>query len=264
MITIDINCDLGEGNNSTDSRRDALLMPYLSSCNIACGGHAGDSESMQTAIKDARQHQLKIGAHPGYPDKEHFGRRSLELPDNQLFDSLGIQLDSIIEVAAKQDTELHHLKFHGALYNDLEKNPELCQKIADFIAKEYCHLAVYGLAGGLFQSACHQRQLRFVAEGFIDRGYQASGQLTPRSQPNAVFTDSKQCAAQAITLARGEPLQTSDGHWLELTVDTLCLHGDNRQALAIAKTLYQMLTREGIGLNRERWRSFDRLRNRSL
>ncbi len=250
-LSIDINCDLGEAKDEVGRLKDAQIMPYLSSCNIACGGHAGDLESAQISIENALKHQLKLGAHPSYPDKQYFGRRSLKLTDNELFQSLRTQLEMIIEAAAKKNTKLHHLKFHGALYNDLEKNSDLCQKIADFLAEEYHELAVYGLANGALQKACSERQLRFAAEGFIDRSYQSSGQLTPRSQANAVFTDRAQCISQAVKLARGKPLQTACGHQLVLIVDTLCLHGDNSQALTIARAIHQALIDEGIMLNHQ-------------
>ena len=153
-FTIDINCDLGEGSTLADGENDALLMPYLSSCNIACGGHAGNSETIDYAIKHALRHQLKIGAHPGYPDPDNFGRDSLGLSTNEAVESLRQQLDLFLGVVNQNNTSLNHIKLHGALYNDVEINIELADVIADYFFEAFPEIKLNGLAQGQFQQVC--------------------------------------------------------------------------------------------------------------
>jgi UPF0271 protein len=245
-FTIDINCDLGEGLTLADAHQDALLMPYISSCNIACGGHAGNLETIEAAINSALQHQLKIGAHPGYPDKTHFGRSSSVLSAIEIVESLRQQIDLFVDVANKKNTTLNHIKLHGALYNDVEHNRELANVIADYIVKDFPDIHIYGLAQGQFQNICEDKGLKFIAEGFMDRRYQPDGKLTPRSESHAVITDDEHCIQQALALAKMQAIETSSGEFITPGVETICLHGDNENALTIASRLFQALADNGV------------------
>lgn len=245
-LIIDINCDLGEGHTLADGEQDALLMPYISSCNIACGGHAGNLETIEIAIKNALQHQIKIGAHPAYPDKEHFGRNSLRLSANEVVASLRQQLELFVEVANKHNASLHHVKLHGALYNDVELNHELADIVAGYLAKDFPDIHIYGLAQGYFQKVCEDKKLSFIPEGFMDRRYQPDGKLTPRTAPHAIITQSEDCIQQAIALAKKQAITSSNGELITPSVETICLHGDNENALTIASQLYQALADNGI------------------
>jgi len=245
---IDINCDLGEGDKRQDCERDALLMPYLTRCNIACGGHAGNQLTMQQSLINARAHGLKVGAHPGYADKAHFGRRSISLPFNQLSDSLCRQIDQLLALAARENMQLEHIKCHGALYNDAEKSFELSEKLVDLFKNRYPDLAILGLAQGHLQQAAASQQQTFIREGFIDRAYQLNGQLLPRNQAGAVHEESHRAITQALALATRKPLQTVDGQELIVRVDSICLHGDNPQTLAIARKLFSTLQAHVIQL----------------
>ncbi len=238
-ITIDINCDLGEGSLPIDVDNDALLMPYLSSCNIACGGHAGNLETIETTIKKALHHQLKIGAHPGYPDQNNFGRSSSGLSASEVVESLRQQLDLFLEVVNKNNTTLNHIKLHGALYNDVEHDRELADVIVDYFIESFSHISVYGLAQGQFQNICEDKKLNFIPEGFMDRRYQTNGTLSPRTETGAVLTEDKQCIQQAIALARNQPIVSSTGALISPKVETICLHGDNENALPIIRELHQ-------------------------
>ena len=238
-FTIDINCDLGEGSTLADGENDALLMPYLSSCNIACGGHAGNSETIDYAIKHALRHQLKIGAHPGYPDPDNFGRNSLGLSANEIVESLRQQLDLFLGVVSKNSATLNHIKLHGALYNDVEINIELADVIADYFIEAFPEIKLYGLAQGQFQQVCEYRNLDFIPEGFMDRRYQTDGTLMSRTETGALITQDKQCIQQAIALARNQPIVSSTGALISPKVETICLHGDNENALTIVRELYQ-------------------------
>jgi 5-oxoprolinase (ATP-hydrolysing) subunit A len=238
-ITIDINCDLGEGKSPADGDNDALLMPFLSSCNIASGGHAGNFETIEFAINNALRHQLKIGAHPGYPDKENFGRNSLGLSASEVVDSLQAQLDLFLDVVNKNNATLNHIKLHGALYNDVEHDRDLAKVIVDYFVESFPDIQIYGLAQGQFQILCEDKNLTFIPEGFMDRRYQTNGTLTPRTETGAVITENKQCIQQAIALARNQPVVSSTGALISPKVKTICLHSDNENALTIIRELHQ-------------------------
>lgn len=238
-FTIDINCDLGEGSTPADGDNDVLLMPYLSSCNIACGGHAGNTETIETAINNALHHQLKIGAHPGYPDQDNFGRISPGLSANEVVESLRQQMDLFLGVVNKNNATLNHIKLHGTLYNDVEHNRELADVIADYFVETFAEINIYGLAQGLFQIICEEKNLTFIPEGFMDRRYQTDGTLMSRTETGALITRDKQCIQQAIALARNQPIVSSTGALISPKVETICLHGDNENALTIVRELHQ-------------------------
>ena len=237
-VTIDINCDLGEGRTLADGDNDALLMPYLSSCNIACGGHAGNLETIDYAIKNALQHQLKIGAHPGYPDQDNFGRESLGLSVDGVIASLLQQLDLFLGVLNKNNATLNHIKLHGALYNDVEYDRELADVVADYFLEGFPDIHIFGLAQGQFQMVCESKNLKFIPEGFMDRRYQTNGTLSPRTETGAVITEERHCIQQAIALARKQPVVSSTGALISPEVETICLHGDNENALSIVRELH--------------------------
>lgn len=246
MKCIDINCDLGEGKSLIDCAHDAKIMPYISSCNIACGGHAGDESIIKQSLLNASFYELKIGAHPGYEDKVNFGRVSLDISVEEVVTSIQKQLDFFIRISSKLNISIHHIKFHGALYNDLEKQPQLASKLAELIKFKYPSLKVYGLANGIFEKHCIALGIDFIAEGFMDRTYLSSGHLTPRSEENAVLTEQAQSIAQAISLASNQGIKSSDGKVITPQVKTICLHGDNPEAITIAKVLHFQLTSAGF------------------
>lgn len=246
VLTIDINCDLGEGQTPAEGENDALLMPYISSCNIACGGHAGSLETIEIAIRNALQHQLKVGAHPGYPDPANFGRNSSPLSVNEIVESLRQQLALFQSVVNKNNASLNHIKLHGALYNDVERDRELADVIADYFFTDFPDTHIYGLAQGHFQQVCEAKNLNFIPEGFMDRRYQPDGKLTPRSELHAIITQNEHCIQQAIALAKKQAIETSSGEFISLSVETICLHGDNENALTIARHLHQELAAHGI------------------
>ncbi|WP_034618957.1 5-oxoprolinase subunit PxpA [Chitinibacter tainanensis] len=224
---IDLNADLGEG-----FPLDAQLMPLLSSVNIACGGHAGDVDSMRATVRLARQHGVRIGAHPSYPDREQFGRRSIDLTESQLVFSLTAQLWALKAVCIEEGVSVAYVKPHGALYNDAAASRPLAQQIAQMIREVDPDLALMGLAGSALIDAGRAAGLRVIEEGFADRAYLPDGQLQPRSQPGAVLTDPTAVLEQAL--------------WLSQRVDSLCLHGDNPAALVQAQLIRQALERAGI------------------
>ena len=230
MPTIDLNADLGEG----DACDDALLR-VVSSCNIACGGHAGDARSMQSTVVTALANGVAIGAHPGYPDREGFGRRSGFLRGDELRTSLIEQIGTLDAIAANNGATLTHVKPHGALYNDAVNDRQLADLVVSAVQATLPGAAFVGLPGSELQNAANAAALRFVAEGFADRAYQANGQLVPRSAPGAVHEQLQQILAQAVSLLG--------------KVDTLCVHGDTPGAAEIAKQVRKELEKQGVKIH---------------
>ena len=243
---IDINCDLGEGHTIIDCEKDALLMPFISSCNIASGGHAGNETTIVQSLINAKKNQLKVGLHPGYPDPRNFGRHSLSISITDLKLSLIQQITTMTNFSLQQNVTLHHLKLHGALYNDCEKKPEITKLIIDIMLGLDANIKVLGLAGGLLQQACTKNGINFIAEGFMDRTYLANGTLTPRNLPGSILSNSQLVMEQALALAKHQPIATSDKQFLTPIVTSICLHGDNTNALVIAKLVSQAMRNNGI------------------
>ncbi len=243
---IDINCDLGEGETLSDCKKDAMLMPYISSCNIACGGHAGNELTIATSLSNAITYQLKVGAHPGYPDKPNFGRISLSLSTKELKQSLKQQIDLILKIATQQNIQLHHIKFHGALYNDIEANCQLAEELATFCKQDYPSMKLLGLANGNLKAACKKLDLDFIAEGFMDRAYLSNGKLTPRGIKGSVLENENEVIEQALSLATHQAVKTIDQKIIDTKVDSVCLHGDNPNALTIVKSIYRAMPESGV------------------
>jgi UPF0271 protein len=224
---IDLNADLGEGDTY-----DSELLEIVSSCNVACGGHAGDAETMRITVAAAIKNGVSIGAHPSYPDREGFGRRSGFMTGDALRDSLVTQINSLISIAAEQGVSISHVKPHGALYNDAVNDRELADAIATAIVAAVPEAAFVGLPNSELQKAAAASGLDFIGEGFIDRAYQDDGQLVPRSQPGAVHDSLELVLPQAISLVD--------------KVDTLCIHGDTPGAAGVAKAVRDALEEKGV------------------
>lgn len=227
MPAIDLNADLGEGDP-----HDVELLAIVSSCNIACGGHAGDRASMRETIAAAIANNVAIGAHPSYPDRAGFGRRSAFLAGDELRDSLLEQINMLISAAKEQGATLTHVKPHGALYNDAVNDRELADLVAGCVAATVPGAAFVGLPDSEMQRAASRHSLNFVAEGFIDRAYQDDGQLVPRSEPGAVHKSLELILPQAVSLVG--------------KVDTLCIHGDTPGAVEAAAAVRDALEKQGV------------------
>jgi len=233
---IDLNCDLGEG-----AGHDAELMPFITSANIACGGHAGDAATMRATVALAQKHGVAIGAHPGFADRENFGRRELALSPAEIF---ALVKDQVI--ALRAFTTLRHVKPHGALYNLAARDAAVAGAIAVAVRTVDPKLVLFGLAGSELVKAGRARGLRVAEEVFADRTYQADGSLTPRSSPDALIQDEDTAVAQMLSLIREGKVRATDGTDLFLKADTVCLHGDGPNAVAFAKRMKVELRKAGI------------------
>jgi UPF0271 protein len=220
MKYIDLNADLGESQPT-----EAALMTEIASANIACGGHTGDEQTMRQAIEQCLINDVAIGAHPSYPDRKNFGRVSMDIPVAELTKSIAYQLEALMQIA-----EIMHVKPHGALYNDAAKNAAIAQAIAYATPK---HLILYGLRGSVMLDVWKQAGYRTASEVFADRAYLSDGSLKPRSQPGALITEPVEASANALTLA-------------EEGADTICVHSDTPNAIAIAQAVRRILIANGF------------------
>lgn len=242
-MKIDLNCDMGEGMNN-----DAHIMPYISSANIACGAHAGDSSIMQATIRIAKQYKVAIGAHPSYPDREHFGRIEIQMTADALYNEVLQQIQLIKKIAAEEGASLHHVKPHGALYNTAAKNVEVAEAIAKAVHDVDPSLKVYGLPNSIFESVCKSMGLEFIGEGFADRTYTDDGSLTPRTMPHALITDRAVSIEQAMDMVQRGVVRTTAGSIIPMPVKTICLHGDGEHAIEFAKALHHAFHQQNIAI----------------
>ncbi|WP_417609475.1 5-oxoprolinase subunit PxpA [Parasphingorhabdus sp.] len=246
--TIDLNADLGEDESAAGIARDIAIMDIVSSCNIACGGHAGSRQSMRTMLAAAKSKGIGPGAHPSYADRVNFGRRSMDIAVEDLEASLMNQLGEIISIAEEVDVPLTHLKPHGALYNDAQDDEALAALLVDIAART--NLALVGMPGSLIEQKADHKDIRFIAEAFIDRRYSDNGRLVPRSEAGAVIAEEEIRIQQGLALAEGTALTTKDGSRLVIAADSLCLHSDSDGALKTAEKMRKALEQNGIKIGR--------------
>jgi UPF0271 protein len=241
MNSIDLNCDMGEGLDN-----DALLMPFISSANIACGYHAGDENIMQRTIDLCLQHNVAIGAHPGFADKANFGRTEIQLSFDEAYQLVADQINILQKIANNKGTKLHHIKPHGALYNMAAKDAALAHAIAKAISDIDPQLIFFGLSGSHLISEAEKLGLQTASEVFADRTYLDDGSLTPRSHPNAMIENEEASVQQVLQMIK-EKMVTSINHKkIPIKVETICLHGDGKDALQFAKTIYNVLQQNHI------------------
>lgn len=234
---IELNADIGEGCD------DARLMPYLSRVSIACGGHAGDAASMNTALRLAAEYGVAVGAHPSYPDRARFGRRPLAASEAEIVAWVTWQTEALAELAARLGLRLAHVKPHGALYNVAARDRDVARAIALAVAAVDPALELVGLSGSRLIEAGRAAGLTVRNEAFADRRYHASGLLVSRETAGSVLTDPAAAAHQARALARGEPVAALDGGEVRIEADTLCLHSDTPNAINIAAAVHAALNR---------------------
>ncbi len=229
--SVDLNSDLGEGAGT-----EAALMPLITSANIACGGHAGNDNTMRAAIELAMKNGVVVGAHPGYPDRERFGRVPLEMDPRELIEAVRRQIDAIAGIASRLGARVAHVKAHGALYNQAERDPAVARNILFGIqaATGGHELVVFAPPDSAMYAEAKAMGMKAAREGFIDRAYEPDGTLRPRTIAGALVTDPAAAAAQALAFLRDGGVTTTDGSFLKLDVDTLCIHGDTPGAAEIA------------------------------
>lgn len=234
--TIDLNCDVGEGFEN-----DAELLSLVSSANIACGFHAGDEATMTKTVELCASLGVAIGAHPGYPDRENFGRRDIDMERDRLADVVVEQVRALARIAAENGARLAHIKPHGAMYNRSARDPNVAAAIAEAVRDFDRSLILFGLSGSHSITEAERIGLRTAAEVFADRRYLPDGTLMPRSNPSAVLESSDLAAEQALDLVKYCRVKTSAGVMISIAADTICIHGDTPHAAAAARTIRERL-----------------------
>lgn len=240
---IDLNADVGEG-----SEHDAALLALVTSVNIACGGHAGDADTMRATVRAALAQHVAIGAHPSFPDREHFGRRELQLPLDRVHAAVLDQIGALAAVARAESAVLAHVKPHGALYNQAARDRALADTIAAAVRAVDPALRLVGLAGSELIHAGRRAGLAVFEEGFADRRYNADGTLVSRTQAGAIIDDPDAAIAQTLAMIQTGTVTAGDGSTVPVHADTIGLHGDGPQALPFAQALRRALADAGIAV----------------
>jgi 5-oxoprolinase (ATP-hydrolysing) subunit A len=251
VLIVDLNCDMGEGMCT-----DEALFPLISSANIACGGHAGDTDTMRRGVELALLHGVAIGAHPSFPDPAGFGRTDIlesrpgvgdkPFPFDALASTLMVQISTLGSICREFGVHLHHVKPHGALYNRAAGDPAVSTIVCQTVAAIDPSLIIYGLSGSETRAAAATAGLRFVDEVFADRTYRPDGSLTPRTEPHALIHDPVTMLSQVLTMVRHRQVRAISGTLIPIRTDSICLHGDGDHAVKFATILRGELERNGI------------------
>lgn len=233
---VDLNCDLGEG-----CATDEAIMPFISSANIACGYHAGDEETIKKTLALAKQHHVAVGAHPSYADRANFGRKEMDLPIHEIKSLVIEQVRLVQSLAAAMGLSLNHVKPHGALYNKTAKDEATAIAIAEAVYEVDPSLILFGLANSESGKAAKKMGLQFYNEVFADRTYADHGQLTPRTEANAMITTDEEAVRQVLQMLQEETVTSTNGKIIPIQADTICIHGDSEHAVSFAQHINAMI-----------------------
>lgn len=239
--TVDINADVGEGIGN-----EAALMPYISSCNIACGGHAGDALIMNEVLSLAKKHDVKIGAHPSFPDKVNFGRKPMAITFTELLKSLEDQVHTLKDIAKQHQLRLHHIKVHGALYNLAATNLNYAELIIELIHSIDGSLKLYTPYRSSLANLAVSNGIDVCFEAFADRNYNCDLTLVNRAETNALIFDKKEIAKRVYKMISHQKMRVISGEEIKIEADTICIHGDTKNAVEIAKYLFEYLSSKSI------------------
>ena len=234
MNKININVDMGEGFNVEEK-----LMPLISSCNISCGAHAGDTSEIKRVAALAKINGVKIGAHPSYPDRKNFGRISMKITKSELKKSVKNQLLGFVQ-QLDHPKDLNHIKPHGALYNDCVKNENIAQILVEIIEKYYPEVLIFTIHNGELHKLALSRGLNVYSEAFLDRGYKDNGQLEDRGKKGAILKDGRSMFNQLYNILEKKQIRTVNGNWIKITADTFCIHGDHKNVLENLVQLHRL------------------------
>lgn len=242
QFTIDINADVAEGVNN-----EAELIPYLSSCNVCCGAHAGDRETIKRVIDIANEHNITIGAHPSYPDRANFGRLPMELSKQELKDSLTQQLDLVFTIAAQKNVTIRYIKLHGALYHKASTDEPTIQLVWETIDSYNLELTLLGLANSLIEKKSKELTKPFGAEAFADRAYTPDGHLKSRKEGGALLSDPELVWKQVYDIISTQSVDVA-GKKVNIKADSICFHGDTENAISLLQHTWNQLQVHGIQL----------------
>ncbi|MGB2623063.1 MAG: 5-oxoprolinase subunit PxpA [Candidatus Acidiferrum sp.] len=249
-FSIDLNCDMGEMPEAIADGTQEALLGSITSANVACGGHAGDAETMRLTIEQALRAGVAIGAHPGYADRENFGRLELKIPAEEVAASVYEQVRALAEIAQDCGAEVVHVKPHGALYNQAVQNRELALAIAQGVARWNRKAVLVGLAGSAMLDVFRESGFRVAAEAFADRRYEPDGTLRSRKFEDALIRDPAEAGKQALGMVERGVVTASDGSEVAVAAQTICIHGDTPGATKIAAEVARTLRASGVTLSR--------------
>jgi UPF0271 protein len=244
-MQIDVNCDMGEGIGN-----EALLMPFISAANIACGYHAGNENEMKKMVALCLKYNVAIGAHPSFPDRENFGRTALHFPPNEIQEMVEKQLTILHKIVIEAGGKLHHVKPHGAMYNMAAKDLLLANAIATAVKNFDSSLILYGLSGSVMTKEGLRLGLPIAQEVFADRTYLADGSLTPRTFAGSLITNTTQVIQQVLQMVQKKKVTTITGETIDIQADTICIHGDGINAVELAKNIHINLLTAGIQIQK--------------
>jgi UPF0271 protein len=241
MRHIDLNCDMGELPEALADGSQEALMKYVSSANIACGGHAGNAETMRVTIEQALRYKVAVGAHPGYENRANFGRVELHLSFEEIAASVHRQILALEEIAERLGARIGHVKAHGALYNQAARDREVARAIAEGVRRWRADVILVGLAGSVMLEEFREAGFTVASEAFADRRYEPDGSLRARKFEDALLRDPEQAAEQALRIVQQGSVVTADGSVVPVFAQTLCIHGDTPGAAAIAAAVHGRL-----------------------
>lgn len=241
MYVIDLNCDLGEG-----AALDSEIIPLISSANIACGYHAGGAFLMHKSVEDCAKNSVAIGAHPGYPDRENFGRTNMNCTSEQIYDYMIYQLGALSAFAKAQGVRLQHIKPHGALYNMAGKDIEIARAIAKAVFDFDSSLILLALSGSKMIEAAKEYNLKYACEVFADRAYEKDGSLRQRGLDGAMITDENEAIARVVRMVKEGKVKAYTGEDICVQADSVCVHGDGKKALDFVKALNKAFAENDI------------------
>lgn len=248
MISVDLNCDMGESFGAWRMGRDAELMDYVSSVNIACGFHAGDASVIRKTVETAIEKKIAVGAHPSFPDLQGFGRRAMQMSPEEIFDIALYQIAAVKGMCEAFGGRLHHVKPHGALYNQAATDKIVAAALAKAVRAIDENLIFYGLANSFLISEAERIGLATASEAFADRTYQPDGTLTPRSQPNALIESVEKSVEQVLEMIAAQTVTATSGEKISIKADTICIHGDGAHALEFAREINKKLRENAVSI----------------
>jgi len=250
MLSVDLNCDLGESYGLYKIGNDQEVLKHITSANIACGYHAGDHNVMMETVKMAKAHGVKIGAHPGFPDLHGFGRREMHLTQQEIYNLTVYQIGALEAVARACGTKVVHVKPHGALYNIAARDKFVADAIAQAVFDVNPEVVLFGLAGSLMVRTGEEKGLKVAHEVFADRNYQPDGTLTPRSKADAMIHDTDAAIKRVLRMVKHGEIEAINGSVIEIKADTICVHGDEPQTQEFVTKLKKALLDEGISIGK--------------
>jgi len=246
---IDINCDMGESFGDYKIGNDADVIEHITSANIACGFHASDPNIMEKTVRLCKTHGVMIGAHPGYPDLMGFGRRFMDVSEPELINYVIYQVGALKGFLSLDEVPLQHIKLHGALYNYMVNQEHIFTNIIDTCIKAFGNVIFLTLGTkrtSALKTSCLKQGIKIALEAFPDRMYTDDGELLPRKFKEAVLHDDELIAERAVQMAKERGIESINGKWIEMDIDTLCIHGDNKESIEAARKIKTYLMREGV------------------